>query len=251
MSTYKTKVIELFGLPRTGKTSSSKALFKWFQNQGFRVLIIHERVAKSKGISKLDPMYNYDTAKAFIEKYLWAENNGYDYVIVDRGLLDALVWIEALSIINPYHTLNSDYRKEIKKIAIQMRIKFAFFFKTDISTAIIRDGIRDSSKQTGTIMNEKVLSAYLDAFENVKSELKSIQPNIVELDTTRISLEETFRFLIKYISSSREHIIQSKHKTNFRKRKSIHARDNIQRRRNHVIPKTGTKNASSLAKDSI
>lgn len=96
------RIIELFGLPRTGKTTAAHALLKYYKDRGLKVHLNKERASVCPVEDKLSPLFNLWTAVAYLKEYIEATENGCSFVISDRGLLDALVWINSFNIDNKY-----------------------------------------------------------------------------------------------------------------------------------------------------
>src|SRR5437016_2052376 len=94
MSLFRTKVIELFGLPRTGKTSSVDFLLHSLRQAGLRVQVIRERASLSPIRNKMSPLFNYWTALSQLREYVEACDQDLDVVLADRGVLDSAVWLQ-------------------------------------------------------------------------------------------------------------------------------------------------------------
>lgn len=92
-------VIEIAGIPKSGKSTCIEATKKIFRNEGFNVRVIPEKADLCR-LNKFQPMFNFWTFTSFInEMYDVLESNEdydneckFDLIICDRGAFDALVW---------------------------------------------------------------------------------------------------------------------------------------------------------------
>lgn len=193
------QVIELLGLPRTGKTSIAKLLSEWLITRGFTVGIIHERVPAEYGLSKLDPEFNYVGTQLITDRYYQMIKEEYDYIIIDRGILNAMVWIDTLNRINSKTESTFNMLEKLANNALLRITTHAFFFSGDVQVALLREGALDRKKQ-GSIMNESVLQGYQKTYRDIESQLRVMVPTLEEVNTTNLSIDETLHEILKKIS---------------------------------------------------
>lgn len=183
MEFFNTKIIELFGLPKTGKTTTVNALKKYLQSKGNKVEIVKERASLCPIKDKLHPSFNYWTALSFMKEYVEANENKVDILIADRGIFDAYVWINLLSKrINDKNYLHQ-FEKLISQDIILKNYETTFYYKASFETILNREQSRQIHKSQGRIMNNEILNLYTLSYSEVKEKLSSIA-KIIEIDST-------------------------------------------------------------------
>jgi predicted ATPase len=85
-------VVEFAGTPRAGKTSAMLALRKQLQSKDYQVEIIEEHASIYQ--SRHHPHFNIWTATKTSSVMLEAMQSTADVVLIDRGLFDALCWMD-------------------------------------------------------------------------------------------------------------------------------------------------------------
>lgn len=91
------KVIEFAGMPRSGKTTAVEVMEGFLKREGKRIRVVYEG-ARISPLDKSD-RYNYN-AWSFhntVNRILEARLDGYDFILVDRGVLDHVAFLEAIS----------------------------------------------------------------------------------------------------------------------------------------------------------
>ncbi|MDP1696068.1 MAG: hypothetical protein Q8L29_04085 [archaeon] len=91
------KVIEFLGMPRAGKTTAIEIMESYFKHEGKRVRVVYEG-ARVSPLDKSD-RYNYN-AWSFhntVNRILEARLDHYDFILVDRGILDHFSFLEAIT----------------------------------------------------------------------------------------------------------------------------------------------------------
>ena len=96
MSQDKPIIIELAGLPATGKSTTSNLLKNTFVHQGLNCKIIptaltSSPLAQSKTEWIFDAWHICKTIMFLLEESLHSKN---DFIIIERGLVDSLCWLE-------------------------------------------------------------------------------------------------------------------------------------------------------------
>jgi thymidylate kinase len=203
MDYFKTKVIEIFGLPKTGKTTAVNALKKHLKNKGYQVEVVKERASFSPIKDKLHPSFNYWTAISFMKEYIEANDKNIDFLIADRGIFDSYVWINFLS----QKIKEPQYLELFMRIANQDVILnnylLTFYFKSTIDKSLNREKERQIKYKEGRIMNQKILNEYLESYIEIKNKLTSIS-SITEIDTTTLSIP----IVLETISNKIEEVIK-------------------------------------------
>src|SRR5882762_8468762 len=86
-------VIEFAGTPKSGKSTAVEAIRHFFSRQGFRVHVLAERAALCPIPMKGHLFFNTWCAVSMLAELLENVDTDTDIIIVDRGILDALVWL--------------------------------------------------------------------------------------------------------------------------------------------------------------
>ncbi len=189
MKKFKTQIIELFGLPRTGKTTGLKAVREFLKEKGYKVRIIRERASVCPIDDKLHPFFNYWTAISLIKEYIEANDDDIDFILADRGIFDAYVWVNFLTNENEKY-LQQDFLNLINQNFIISNYFETFYFQADINTIMKREYERQVKKHTGRIMNPVTLGEYLNSFKEIESELKK-WCSIKKMDTSTLTIQQT------------------------------------------------------------
>ncbi|MCB2262800.1 MAG: hypothetical protein LGR52_07670 [Candidatus Thiosymbion ectosymbiont of Robbea hypermnestra] len=188
------KIIELFGLPRTGKTTTAHALYKYYTDKGKKTHLIKERASVCPVKDKLSPLFNLWTTSAYLKEYVEETENKCSIIISDRGIIDASIWIASF---------NTDgvYSKEYEAVMglldydlIRQSVLLAAYFTADIEVVLDREYKGLVGMRNGRILNEETLIRYIHSYHNLYNRFPA---PIEEIDTTRITQKETIDILIK------------------------------------------------------
>ncbi len=94
-------IIELSGLPRTGKTTSFEQLYDFFKKGGFKVsktdepaYIIKQSLDMNELKNMSDVEFNDKTLEISRDNLLLSKNIGSDIIIMDRGIIDNYFWYQ-------------------------------------------------------------------------------------------------------------------------------------------------------------
>jgi thymidylate kinase len=181
-------VIEFSGSPKAGKTSCINSLEIFLKRNGFRVEIIQERASVCPVANKVDPMFNVWTACMSISGMIGAlekKKATCDVLILDRGVFDALCWFHWLYSKNVFA---EDRRKAVESFLVMdafvKRIDIVFAFQVKPNISIDREYANLLTDKPGSIMNEKVLSEYLQSIKKTIEDKKDYFHNIFEMDTS-------------------------------------------------------------------
>ena len=168
--------IEFTGTPEAGKTTQKTIISKWLQNNGYKVTTIQES-------AELIPAW---LEKGSVEANRWmrikcigdlisANASDVDVVIVDRGIVDGLIWSKI------YYTENKISFEEMKfyelwinEVKLEPDLLLAFFL--DPETSIQRRG------GEGRIVTRHFIGCY--NFQ-VKKFLDSYHGNFLKVDASR------------------------------------------------------------------
>lgn len=186
---FNAKIIELFGLPRTGKTTTAKFIQQHLEMKGFKVHIVKERASVSPIKDKLHPIFNYWTMSAFILEYIEANEAGYDFVIADRGVFDSLIWVKLLSSLIKEKRYEEEFLKLIDQPFILENIIASFYFEASEEVIFKREFQRKKQKNFGRIMNPKMIRSYQETYKALQIKLSALNP-IIEINTSCLTIKE-------------------------------------------------------------
>ncbi len=196
---FKTKIIEIFGLPKTGKSTIINAVKKHLKNSGYKVDVIKERASICPIKDKLDPNFNYWTSVSLMKEYIEANDRDLDFIIADRGIFDALVWVNYLSEKQGGNNSVNEFFTLINQEFILKNYLFTFYFYAEIDTILDREFERQVERKFGVIMNPDSLKDYRKSYYEVKSKLEKWS-TIFELDTSELAIKETISIVSKELN---------------------------------------------------
>lgn len=87
-------VLEITGTPKAGKSSTIRRLATFFKDCGWRVHVVRERAELCPLPMKGHFFFNTWTTSNMLCEVLEVVDGPFDLVVLDRGFLDALVWLE-------------------------------------------------------------------------------------------------------------------------------------------------------------
>lgn len=90
-------IIELAGTPKAGKTSALHVLHRFLKDCGYHVQEMRERAADCPVAMKGHFFFNTWTTTTMLAAMIESLESEADVVLLDRGVFDALVWLEAQS----------------------------------------------------------------------------------------------------------------------------------------------------------
>ena len=199
--------VELAGLPAAGKTTTAELVKKRLSERGLRCTVVPEAAEKSPlSHFKRDWRFNAWTLCQAVSSVL--EHNStqnYNVVVLDRGLIDALCWIEwfrskseinftTATILESFVRIPTWFQEP--KVIVALRVQF--------ETALSRRGT------SGRIVNPQTFRELRKAYERAISELlqNGQCANIHIIDTDELSpnqvLDEVMKLLIVYLGSDLE-----------------------------------------------
>ncbi len=185
-------VIEFTGTPRTGKTTLISNLEDFFKKGGLTVDVIEEFTTSKKYKTEIYPTLkdNYkNVINTEIPKYVLKElkesiERNKDIILVDRCLLDRLIWADRLFLKKgftkeEYESYKNEYIPLIKKY-----IDIVIGTYTDSITSLKRDYKNSLALEQRHFLNKTNVDEYNRSLENVEGICKSEKINFYEIDTT-------------------------------------------------------------------
>jgi len=185
-------VIEFAGTPKSGKSTSVEAIRHFFSRSGFRVHVLTERAALCPIPMKGHLFFNTWCATSMLAELLANVETETDIIIVDRGILDALVWL-GLQI--KRGELTEEEARTFKDFMLLERwrslIDFAAVMTVSAECALVRETGDRLSRKPGSIMNPSVLQSIRDSVDEVVRENEKRFGRVVKLDTTGKKFKES------------------------------------------------------------
>lgn len=159
-------LIEFAGSPKSGKSSSCNALDLFLRRNGFKTRVVTERSHFARIKNKRDPMFNLWTMSSTIAEIAdifgsTCSCDEPDVILVDRGIFDSLCWFNWLKSEKKLDSTNFDC---IEKYLLMPKWKnlvdMVFVFKSEPGDSIRREFAQMLTDERGSIMHEKVLTAF-------------------------------------------------------------------------------------------
>lgn len=200
----KPRVIEISGMPTSGKTTLVNGLFEIFGKNGYKCKVVPESASemKRKGIPKEEDLtlnYFLMTVLRTTEELLLASENEYlDFILVDRGLVDRLIWNEwmkkeELIDLNSYAILKSF-------------MEYVYTNHTNWKTLILlvsfQEAMRRHKEKTGPIMNKPKFTSMEESYKDPSIIQELEYSNFEKIDTTNRSRNEIFHSAMSYLKIS-------------------------------------------------
>ena len=168
-------VIEFTGTPRTGKTTLINDLEDFFKKGGFKVSVLEEFTTSKKYKNEIFPLMKNESKKfinkeipKYVFEYLKEEIiKKPDIIIVDRCLLDRLIWEDRLFLkdgisIDEYNEFKNEYIPLIKSY---INIIIGTF--VDSLTSVKRDYKAHLALEKRNFLNEQNVDEYNKSFLNI------------------------------------------------------------------------------------
>ena len=163
-------VVELCGLPRTGKTVSLGKLYEFFKIKNSLIL------DEIKNMSNLE--FNYKTLEVSRKSLEKAKKKNSDIILMDRGIIDNYFWYQMLYeegkiseeiYLDRLKSLNDDFKL----------VNNLFIMKADPEIIIYRDYIN-------SLYLEKRNKTTLERVSNLEKGLEHLLPNISDYEKVDI-----------------------------------------------------------------
>ncbi len=151
-------VIELAGTPKSGKSTSVEAVRHFFSRNGFRVHVLSERAAECPIPMKGHLFFNAWCLTSMLAELIENVETETDVIIIDRGIFDALVWLNAQ---HDRGEITFEEASTIEAFALLDRwtslIDLAVVMNVDADEALSRERSQRIATGDGSIMNKDVL----------------------------------------------------------------------------------------------
>lgn len=154
-------LVEISGTPKAGKSSTISMVEGFFRACGWRVGVLRETAALCPLPMKGHFFFNTWTTTQMLAAVLEAVERPLDLVIVDRGLFDALVWLELQKVRGQ---VASDEANAFSAFVLLDRwrtlIDTSLVMKVSPKVAMEREQHDRLVPRIGSVMNEQTLSLF-------------------------------------------------------------------------------------------
>jgi predicted NUDIX family phosphoesterase len=201
-------VIEFAGTPKSGKSTSIEAIRHFFTRQGFRVHVLIERASTCPIPMKGHLFFNTWCAASMLAELLANVETETDIIIVDRGILDALVWLVAQE---RRGEVTSEEARIIESFLLLDRwrslIDLGVVMNVDADEAMRRENSMRITAKPGSVMNHEALTAVTESVSVAVDRFASKFPKIVSHDTAGLGIRESLVLLADKIVDAFHHFL--------------------------------------------
>lgn len=198
-------MIEFAGTPKSGKSTSVEAIRHFFARNGFRVHVLAERAALCPIPMKGHLFFNTWCACSMLAELLANVEAEADIIIVDRGIFDALVW---LNLQLQRGEITSEEAKTIDSFLLLERWRtltdLVAVMNVPPQEALARENSQRITTKTGSIMNPEVLSVLSKSVHSAYEKYKEKFDGIILHDTSGTNVRESNTALASKILDSLE-----------------------------------------------
>lgn len=177
-------IIEFAGTPKAGKTTCVNAIAKFLQKKKIAVHIVTERASVCPIANKHHLYFNTWTGVTSLAQMLEAREKQTNVIMLDRGMFDALVWMDFLQV---WQAVTPDDLEKIESFFLLNRwtslIDIVVALSADPDVSLEREYKDQILREPGSIMNKTNLDGYNNSLHK---SLKKYQDkfNLLHIDTT-------------------------------------------------------------------
>ncbi len=188
------KMIEFFGMPRSGKTTQIDMLRTFLQEAGYTVCVVSDRDrADSIGTPPSEIVgYKLVFFSQVIEAF-FANQPSCDFLIVDRGFHDSIAWFEAERLLRHISSERADQLSDTFS-EYQQYVDQGFCLMVDLDTAFQRH----DSKEQMAVDDHAMTKNYLQALERSYQTKKGNFGNTVFIDGLQ-SVESVHKKIVQHL----------------------------------------------------
>jgi len=180
--------VEFCGTPKSGKTTCSERLAKFFRRNGFQVGIVAERAGICPLRNKHHMTFNVWTACASLIQILEAVEKDFQIVILDRGIFDALCWMNFMKLVGRMTQSEMD---TIFSFLLLDRwralLDIIFLMVTTPQESLRREHQDQLTRREGSIMNERTLELFNKAIDITCESMSKNFKSVIKIDTTSLT----------------------------------------------------------------
>lgn len=187
--------VELAGTPKAGKTSTLQVVHRFLKDCGYQVHEMRERAADCPIAMKGHFYFNTWTTTTMLASMIESLETEADVVLLDRGVFDALVWLEAQHVAQQVSQHERDvFRAFVLLDRWRTLTDLTFVLRVDPPKAVERENAGLIVPRTGTIMGEGPLERYNGVLDDVRRSMGQ-QFSFVDVDTTALHATQTPRVI--------------------------------------------------------
>lgn len=164
-------VIEFSGTPKSGKTSTARSLDMFLRRNDFKVHMIGESGSVSPISDKRNFRFNAWSAATSLCWLLEALDKKTEFVIIDRGVFDALAWIQWHSDSNQ---LNQEEKTAMEGFYLipkwRLLVDIVFLMTAKPTVALEREHKNLLTEKHGRIMEPDTLASIKRCFDRAYSD---------------------------------------------------------------------------------
>jgi thymidylate kinase len=191
-------VIEFSGTPKSGKTSTANSLDMFLRRNDFRVHMIGESGSVSPLLNKRDFKFNVWTAATSLCWLLEAIDKNPEFIIIDRGVFDALAWIQWHS---DTRQLTDDEKKAMESFYLIRKFRslvdIVFLMTTDPGVALEREHKNLLTEKHGRIMERATLHDLISCFDRAYGNYAKEFRRVEAIDTSKLNNVECGEFVVR------------------------------------------------------
>lgn len=175
--------VELAGTPKAGKSTALQVLHRFLKDCGYQVHEMRERAAECPIAMKGHFFFNTWTTTTMLAAMIESLESEADVVLLDRGVFDAIVWLEAQSL---DHQVSPREREVFRDFVLLDRWRtltdLTFVLTVDPQTALVRENKDLLVPRTGSIMGGQFLERYNRVLRDVQGSVRD-EFTFVDVDT--------------------------------------------------------------------
>jgi thymidylate kinase/predicted NUDIX family phosphoesterase len=197
--------VELAGTPKAGKTTALHVLDRFLKSCGYRVDQMRERAADCPIAMKGHFFFNTWTTTTMLASMIESLESKADVVLLDRGVFDALVWLEMQS---QEHQISPEERQVFREFVLLDRWRaltdLTVVLRVSPAEAVSRENKDLLLDRTGSIMEPRFLERYNDVLSEVRASVQD-EFTFVDIDTDehRSPADATFAIATKLLDHMR------------------------------------------------
>lgn len=177
-------IVELAGTPKSGKTTALHVLRGFLKECGYQVHEMRERAGDCPIAMKGHFFFNTWTTTTMLASMIEHLESEADVLLLDRGVFDALVWLEAQS---QQHQVTEEERNVFREFVLLDRWRqltdLTLVLKVAPKIALERENKDLLIPRTGSIMSEEYLDNYNRVLEQVQESVRN-KFQFFDVDTT-------------------------------------------------------------------
>jgi thymidylate kinase/predicted NUDIX family phosphoesterase len=177
-------IVELAGTPKAGKTTALHVLHRFLKDCGYQVHEMRERAGDCPVAMKGHFFFNTWTTTTMLASMIEALESEADVLLLDRGVFDAIVWLESQHL---DHQLSPEEYDVFRQFVLLDRWRtltdLTFVFTVEPEIALRRENKDLLIPRNGSIMGREFLERYNRVLGEVQDSVRN-KFSFVDIDTT-------------------------------------------------------------------